>query len=166
MISQRYLPGLLLFTLLMKCFGAAAGITGTVADPSGAVMAGVMVTARNSDTGAAQKTVTNSEGVYAFPGLPEGRYVVEVEHAGFQPYRSADVAVVANNTVRVEVQLTLETHGEAITVSESASHLETTNTQMGELIAARQAASIPVNGRSYTDLLALQPGVIPASRSV
>ena len=163
MISQRYLPGLLLFTLLMKCFGAAAGITGTVADPSGAVMAGVMVTARNSDTGAAQKTATNSEGVYAFPGLPEGRYVVEVEHAGFQPYRSADVAVVANNTVRVEVQLTLETHGEAITVSESASHLETTNTQMGELIAARQAASIPVNGRSYTDLLALQPGVIPAS---
>lgn len=166
MIAQRFVPAFLLITFLMR-FPAAAGaggsLMGTVADPSGAVMAGVTVTTRNIESGTTQKTSTNAEGLYTFSALPEGRYAVEIEQAGFQTYRSAAVAVAASGAAQVDVQLTLEAHGDAITVSESATHLDTTSNQMGELIAARQAASIPVNGRSYTDLLALQPGVIPAS---
>ncbi len=148
----------------ISCLGGTGGsITGMVADPSGTVMPDVLVAARNTETGVVQKTATNGEGFYAFPTLPAGRYELRIEHSGFQPYKRVAVVVKLNDALRVDVQLILETQSEAMTVSDSVASVETTNTQMGELITARTVASIPVNGRSYTDLLALQPGVIPAS---
>jgi len=126
-------------------------------------MPGVLVLAHSRDTGVAQRATTNGEGFYAFPALPEGRYELQIEQSGFQSYKSAGVLVTSNAALRVDIQLILETHDEAVTVSESPTRVATTSTQMGELIAAQQVANIPVNGRSYTDLLALQPGVIPAS---
>jgi len=144
---------------------AATGgaISGVVADPSGAVVPGVTVAARNTDTGVVQTANTDGVGFYAFPALPEGRYELQVAQPGFQPYRSAALPVAVDAALRVDVRLTLEAHGEAVTVSESAARVEAAGTQMGDLIAARQLAGIPVNGRGYTGLLALQPGVIPAS---
>jgi hypothetical protein len=143
--------------------GAGGSLAGTVADQSAGVMPGVAVVARNASTGAIQKTTTNSEGFYAFPTLPEGRYELLIELSGFRPYKNSAVLVSSNAALRIDVQLLLEAHGEAVTVSESATHVETSSTQMGELIAAQQVASVPINGRSYTDLLALQPGVSPVS---
>jgi hypothetical protein len=166
MNSQKQIMAVILMALAIASFalaGTGGSVAGTVADPSGGVMPDVIVTARNIDTGIAQKTTTNADGFYAFPGLSEGRYELQIEHSGFRSYKSAAVLVTLNGALRVDVQLLLEAHGEAVTVSESAARLETTNTQMGELIAAQQVASIPINGRSYTDLLALQPGVIPTS---
>jgi hypothetical protein len=141
----------------------AGSIAGTVADPSGAVMPGVLVVARNTETGVTQKASTNSEGFYGFPALPEGHYELQIEHPGFKPYKRAGVAVTSNAALLLNVQLMLEARAEAVTVSESPAQIETTDTQEGELIPASKLASVPVNGRSYTDLLALQPGVIPAS---
>jgi len=143
--------------------GTGGSIAGTIADPSGGVVPGVLVMARNAETGVVRKTTTNGEGFYAFPILPEGRYELQIAEAGFQPFKSAGVLVTSNAALRVDVRLILEAHDEAVTVTESPTRVETTTTQMGELIAAQQVASIPINGRSYTDLLALQPGVIPAS---
>jgi hypothetical protein len=165
MISHRFILAFILGpAMTYSAFASTGGsIAGTVADPSGGVMPDVTVTVRNTDTGIAQRIITNSEGFYAFPTLPEGRYELQMEHSGFQPYRGGGVLVTSNAALRIDVQLLLEAHDEAVTVSESATHLETTNTQIGELIAAQQVASVPINGRSYTDLLALQPGVIPAS---
>jgi hypothetical protein len=159
---------ILLFVLLVLTAplsvvaGTGGSIAGTVADPSRAVMPGVLVVARNTETGVAQKATTNAEGFFAFAVLPEGRYELEIHHSGFQPYKT-EVAVNANAALRADIQLTLETQSDAVTVSEAGAQVETATTQMGELIAAQQVAGIPVNGRSYTDLLALQPGVIPAS---
>ncbi len=154
----------LLFISLDAIASATGGsIVGTVADPSGGVIPNVSVSTRNTETGVVQKTTTNGEGFFAFPALPEGRYELRVEHSGFRLYKSAGVLLTTNAALRMDVQLSLEEHGEAVTVTESEAHVETTSTQMGELIAAKQVASIPINGRSYTDLLALQPGVIPAS---
>jgi len=147
----------------LSSFAATGGsIAGTVADPSGGVMPGVVVLARNTETGVEQKTTTNGDGFFAFPTLPEGRYELEINRSGFQPYKTA-VAMNSNASLRVDIQLVLEAQANTVTVSESPAQVETTTTQMGELIAAQQVASVPVNGRSYTDLLALQPGVIPAS---
>ena len=119
--------------------------------------------ARNAETGLTRKTTTNDEGVYGFPALPQGDYELQIEHPGFQPFKRVGVVVNSNAALRVDVQLILRPQAEAVTVSESPTQVETNNTQMGELIAASKLASIPVNGHSYTDLLALQPGVIPAS---
>jgi hypothetical protein len=161
--KRTLLITLLLAASLCGLAGTGGSMAGTVADPSGGVMPGVLVVALNTETGVAQRTTTNSEGFYGFPSLPEGHYEVRIERDGFKPYKRAGVVVNSNSALRVDVQLILETQSGAVTVSESPSRLETNNTQMGELITARQAASIPVNGRSYTDLLALQPGVVPAS---
>ena len=162
----RFTPALIEVALLTTALAIAAtggSLTGTASDPSGGVMPGVRVTARNLDTQQMQLSRTNTEGLYTFPALPEGRYEVRIEHPGFQPYQSTVVPVASNAALRLDIQLMLEAHGETVTVTESPAHVETTSTQMGELIGAQQVASIPINGRSYTDLLALQPGVIPAS---
>jgi hypothetical protein len=151
------------FTGLAGIAGTGGSIAGMVSDPSGGVMPGVLVVVRNSETGAAQKTTTNGEGFYGFPALSEGRYEVQIDHPGFKPYRHAGLMVNSNAALRVEVQLTLKAQSGEVTVSESSAQVETTNTELGELIAARHVMSIPVNGRGYTDLLALQPGVIPVS---
>ena len=142
--------------------GTAGKLGGTVADPGGGVIPGVLVSARNADTGVEQKTTTNEDGVFAFPVVAEGRYEVAIAYSGFEPYQQL-VTVTADSAQRLEIRLVLEAQSNAVTVTESAAQIETATTQNGERIAARQVASIPTNGRSYTDLLALQPGVTPAS---
>jgi hypothetical protein len=143
--------------------GTGGSIAGTVADPSGAVMPDILVVARNMETGVALKASTNREGFYAFPTLPSGPYELQVEQPGFKPFKRTGLEVTSGAAVRIDIELILGEHSEALTVSESPAQVETANTQMGELISATKMTSIPINGRSYTDLLALQPGVIPAS---
>ena len=138
-------------------------IEGTIADPSGAAMPGVAVAARNAETGVVRRAATNEKGFFAFPDLPMGRYTLEAEHSGFKPYARTGLEVTADAALRVDITLVVGAHGETVTVSEASAQVETANSQMGGLVAATKMAGLPVNGRSYTDLLALQPGVIPQS---
>lgn len=138
-------------------------VAGTVADPSGAMVSEATVVARNTDTGLLQRVATNDAGFYAFPALPSGHYDLQVEHPGFKPYLQTGLEVTANAALRVDIKLMLGPRNETVTVTESPTQVETANTQIGELITGTKMTGIPVNGRSYTDLLALQPGVIPAS---
>ena len=138
-------------------------IAGTISDQSGAAMPEVSVLARNADTGVQRRAATNEQGFYAFPDLATGHYTVEVAHSGFRPYAQTGLEVVSNAVLRVDITLELGEHSEALTVSEAPTQVETANTQMGERITASKMSALPVNGRSYTDLLALQTGVIPAS---
>lgn len=143
--------------------GTGGSIAGTVSDPSGSIIPAIVVVAQNTETGVAQKTTTNSEGFYAFLALPEGTYVLKVEQRGFQPYERSGVVVNSDVAFRVDIRLTLETQKGVVTVTEAPAEVETTNTQAGERLTATKMTSLPVNGRSYTDLLALQPGVVPTS---
>lgn len=157
-----------LITLLLAAFcpasaGTGGSIAGSVADPTGATVPDVMVAARNTDTGVPQRVATNGAGFYAFPALPGGHYELRIEHAGFKPYLQTGLEVTSNAALRVDIRLELGPRNETVTVTESPARIETANTQMGELITGAKMTGMPVNGRSYTDLLALQPGVIPAS---
>ena len=158
--------GLWIMASLLACLsgwaGPAGSISGTVADPSGAVIPGASVILRNVETEFRQSSTTNADGFYAFPTLPSGHYELQVEQPGFRPYRRTALEVTLGTALRVDVELTLGPHSEAITVAESPTLVETANTQMGEVITGTKMIGIPVNGRSYTDLLALEPGVIPA----
>ena len=138
-------------------------ITGLVEDASGGVMADVAVIARNSETAAEHRTVSNTAGFYAFPLLPSGSYELRIEHPGFKPYLQRDINVASDAGLRVDIQLIVGQHTEMITVVEAPAQVETANTHMGDLISGTKMTGIPVNGRSYTDLLALQPGVTPVS---
>ncbi len=141
--------------------GVGGSISGMATDPSGAVVPGAIVIARSVETGIQRSTTTNREGFYAFTALPIGHYDVKISHPGFEPYQRTGLIIGVNTALRVDARLTVGSQKKTITVSETSAHVETSNTQMGDLITGATMTAVPLNGRSYTDLLALQPGVTP-----
>jgi hypothetical protein len=138
-------------------------ISGTIKDSSGAVVAGAVVTVTNVDTGSKQTVKSSASGTYKFSVLPVGHYSVEVDHPGFKPYLRIGVAIDVNSALVVDAVLEVGPRADTVMVSDSAVHVDTASTQMGELITAATMTAVPLNGRSYTDLLALQPGVAPVT---
>ena len=80
---------------------------------------------------------------------------------GFQPYRRSGVVLDTNDALLFDIVLHVGDRSDAVTVNDSAVHVETFSSQMGEVINSDQMNAVPLNGRSYTDLLSLQPGVAP-----
>jgi hypothetical protein len=138
-------------------------ISGLVTDPSGAVVSGATVIAIETNTGIRTQTVTDSKGFYSFPTLPIGTYDVEVHGPGFKIFRQTNIAIDANSAIKVDVTLQIGSAAEHIEVNANAVQVETQSTQMGEVISGTRMTSVPLNGRAYTDLLSLQPGVVPAA---
>src|ERR1700722_17459274 len=156
--------------LVYFCLGAipaiadvTARISGTAKDPSGALVGGATVTAINTDTGIKETVRADGQGFYSFPSLPVGRYDIEVQASGFKVYRQKGLVLDVNTALTVDVALELGSASQEVTVQAQAVQVETTNTQMGEVISDTKMTTVPLNGRSYTDLLALQPGVSPTS---
>jgi carboxypeptidase family protein len=169
-----FLPNFLApMRVLAIAFASAAGawaavtgsISGTVTDATGAVIPGVRVTATNTAQGIQNKTVTDTRGFYTFPRLPVARYDIEFANQGFRSEKHGGVVVDADSAIQVDVTLQLMEKTETVTVNESSPevHVETSSTQVGEVVTAAQMTSVALNGRSFTDLLALQPGIVPAS---
>jgi hypothetical protein len=134
-----------------------------VTDPSGAVIVKASVTVRNNDTGIQQTVATDAKGFYSFPNLSIGHYDLEVASAAFRPYRRTGIVVDANSALKIDAALEVGEISDAVTVIENRLHVETTSTQNGEVITGAQITAVPLNGRSFTDLLALQPGVAPVT---
>jgi len=142
---------------------SAGSISGRVVDPSEAVVPGVSVVISNVETGVRQTTTTNSDGFYSLPALPPGQYQIEAHQSGFRPILRSGIVLATGKALEIDLKLELGEQSTAVTVTESGLHVDTADTTMGETISRTKLASVPLNGRSYTDLLALQPGVIPAS---
>jgi hypothetical protein len=143
--------------------GVGGSISGTIQDPSGAAIAKASVTVINTSTGVRQSAITDSHGTYVFPVLPVGGYALEVNEPGFKPYRRTGIILDANSALLLDVVLQVGERTEAITVNQNAVHVETSSSQMGEVITGTTMTEVPLNGRSYTDLLSLQAGVAPAT---
>lgn len=139
--------------------GITATISGTVTDPTGAVVAGATVTATNVDTGVALSQTTNTQGFYSFPELPVGKYTIDVKMSGFKAYQQTGLVLDVNQALVVDVPLQVGEVSEKVEVSSSALHVDTESTQMGEVITGKSMTDVPLVTRSYTDLLSLQPGV-------
>jgi Carboxypeptidase regulatory-like domain/TonB dependent receptor len=172
--SQRlhYLHALVAACLLLlparhpaSAQATGGSISGTVADQSGAVVPGAKVTAINLDTTAQQTATTNAQGFYAFPNLAVGRYEIQVEQTGFQPFRRTGLVIDIGTELRSDVSLTLSAQKSEVVVKAQAEEVqpETQQTQMGETIAAPQIEATPLNGRAFTDILNVQAGVIPVT---
>ena len=159
--------GLLIPVVLLACISGWASpvgsISGKVVDPSEAVMPGVSVVISNVETGVRQMTTTNSDGFYSLPALPPGQYQIEAHQSGFRPVIRAGLIIETGKALEIDLKLELGQQSTAVTVTESGVHVDTADTTMGETITTSKIASVPLNGRSFTDLLALQPGVVPAS---
>ncbi len=162
-VACLLIPVLLLVAL--SGWGSPGGnISGTVADPSEAVMPGVTVVICNTETGMRQTTTTNSDGFFSLSALPPGEYQIEAHQSGFRPAVRSGLILETGKALEIDLKLELGEQSTAVEVSESGLHVDTTDTTMGETITTTKMASVPLNGRSFTDLLALQAGVVPAAR--
>ena len=158
---------LILFFALFLGTVAWAGITGSISglvtDPSGAVVVGAQVIATETQTGLRTESVTDAKGFYNFPTLAIGTYDLEVHQSGFKTFHQTNITIDANSAVKVDVALQVGTTSENVEVRSDAVQVETQTTQMGEVITGTRMTSVPLNGRAYTDLLSLQPGVVPSA---
>jgi len=142
--------------------GDVLRFSGVVKDQTGAVIPQAQITVFNSGTDAQQSTQSNNEGWYEFL-LPAGSYRLEVHSPGFQTYRQEALVLGPTASLRADVELQLGPQEESVVVNTSSMQVETASTQVGEGISQDKMTSVPINGRSFTDLLALQAGVIPMS---
>ncbi|MCW5978579.1 MAG: carboxypeptidase regulatory-like domain-containing protein [Bryobacteraceae bacterium] len=138
-------------------------ILGVVTDASSALVQGVRIVATNLDTNLEKETKTDGNGQYRLLALPAGRYRLQAEFSGFQTFVATDIVLTVNEQRRMDVVLQVGTTQQEVSVSADAVQVETTNTQLGEVIEEKRIMSLPLNGRGYLDLLGLQPGVAPTS---
>ncbi|HYA23337.1 MAG TPA: TonB-dependent receptor [Terriglobales bacterium] len=161
---QRGLVTILFFLLLawaMAWASITGSISGVVTDSSGAVITGAKVVAINLDTGVRTTLSTDSKGFYNFASLPVGKYDVEISQTGFRTFKKTGLVIDANSALRADATLPVGATSEKVEVNSDAVHVETESTQMGEVITGKTITAVPLNGRAFTDLLALQPGVSP-----
>ena len=138
-------------------------IDGTLKDPSGGVIPSATVTATNKTQGIQIKATTDAKGVYVFPSLAVGHYELKAEAPGFKAQTRPDVAVDLDAVLQIDLTLQLAEKAQELTVTENGVQIETESTQVGQVITSTQILAVALNGRSYTDLLALQPGIAPMS---
>ena len=135
-------------------------ILGTVTDPSGAVVAGAKVTVKNVGTGLERTTDTSADGSYALPELPIGTYTVTVTLTGFQTSVTTGVTVDVAGERRVDAALKTGAVSTKVEVSADTLPLvETTTNTLGGVLTAQTVENMPVNGRDYTKLIYMNPGV-------
>ena len=140
-------------------------ISGVVTDPSGAVVPGVKVVATSVTTNVQSTAVTDAKGFYNLPTLNVDTYNLSTSQPGFRDYQQTGIKIDANSALRVDITMQLGTVTNTVSVKSDALQVETQSTQNGVVIEGTKITSVPLNGRSYIDLLKLQPGVSPYSHS-
>jgi hypothetical protein len=152
----------------VSLWAAANGsLSGTLKDQSGAVVSGATITLVNTALKSEYKAVSNGQGFYSFPTLPVGHYDLTIEATGFKTQKKTNLTVDTDAALKLDVVLSVGQRSENVTVvAEAASvaaQVDTVATHLGELVTGSQMTVLPLNGRSYTDLLPIQPGVAPVS---
>jgi hypothetical protein len=161
-------PSRALCVALLFCFLACslafgqttnASITGTVADSSGAVVAGASVQIKNVSTGVSRTTVSDSQGRYNVADLLVGDYEAQASVQGFQTVVRKGITLTVGSRAVVDFSLPPGQQQQTVTVEAQVSQVETTSAAMSTLVESKQIAELPLNGRNYTQLLTLAPGV-------
>src|ERR1700730_2206752 len=142
---------------------ATATLNGVVRDSSGAVIPQATVTLHNTDTGSDRESLTNDSGLYVFVSVPPGEYVLKVTKEGFTTATQAGLPVLVDQASTQDFTLRIGSTQQSVTVEASAVNLETANATLGTVIESKQVTDLPLNGRNFTQLLSLTPGVSPVS---
>ena len=132
---------------------------GTVIDQSGAAVPAAPVVATNQATGVSRSTTTDASGNYSIPELPIGNYTVSVTVEGFTPVSQADIRVDVAAERRVDITLSPAKQRLSMEVRAEVPMVTTTEDTLGGTIESSQMENLPVNGRDYTKLIYLNPGV-------
>jgi hypothetical protein len=140
-----------------------AKIRGAATDSTGAVIAGVQVTATNTLTGYTKTVTSQSTGLFEFVQLPIGPYTVTATKQGFRTFKSVGIVLQVNQVLELPVQLAVGAVSETVEVKANAVQVQTDNTQQGTLVNSQQIVDLPLIGRNFTQLEQLAPGVVSAS---
>jgi hypothetical protein len=167
----RRLSGIFLFLFITSFLGSyvwawvGGSISGTVTDQTGAVIPKATVTVKNTAQGTELKTTTDGQGVYSFPNLAVGRYDLTIEADGFKAQKKSglviDVDTALEATASLEIKEIVSEVGVTVAAEAEEIRVETISTQVGDVLTNTEMTSVALNGRSFTDLLALQPGIVP-----
>ena len=166
-IRARWLVGFLLSACSGLSLWAAANgsLSGTLRDPSGGAVPGAKITLVNAALKSEFKATSDGQGFYTFPTLPVGHYDMTIEAAGFKTQKKTNLTIDTDAALKLDVVLALGQQSETVIVAatEAATEVQVDGvaTHLGELVTGSQMTALPLNGRSFTDLLSIQPGVIP-----
>lgn len=154
---------ILLFTIQATAQLSTASLNGVVRDPSGAVVPKAKIALNAVDTGVVRTTVSNNAGEYVFTSLTPGRYTVQTSAAGFQAKNVAQFVLAVGQTGTIDFTLEIGSENSSVTVEASGQQLDATSANLGTVLATKQVNDLPTNGRNFTALLSLTPGVVPVS---
>jgi hypothetical protein len=152
--------------MILACVSVSAqqitgNIRGTVSDPSGAVVQGAIVTAEQTETGLTRTATTDHTGNYVLLELPVGHYRLDVSTKGFQKYAREGISLNVNETAVVAAHLTVGSEQERVQVEADAELIQPTVTSLGQVVSERELLDLPLDGRNFSQLGLLQPGVVP-----
>jgi hypothetical protein len=139
---------------------ATANVNGVVKDQSGAAIANAQVELTNVNTGVVRKTATNTDGIYVFPSVVPGTYSMQASAPGFGAVSQPPVTLEVGQTATFDFQLKVGATTSNVTVSAAAPALETSTSELGTVVSPKQMNDLPLNGRNFTQLLTITPGVV------
>src|SRR5580704_10574437 len=163
LLRRSYLIVLILtFASIVARADVTGSIAGVVHDRAQAVVVGAKVSIVNVQTNLNQQVTSAADGSFHFLALPAGSYKVIATAVGFRPYTGTDITVQVNDQLHLDITLDVGAVKEEISVSAITVHVESESTQLGDVIDSQKMLALPLNGRSYLDLLGLQAGVAPS----
>ena len=135
-------------------------IAGEVVDPGNAQLDQAKVLIRNQDTGSERSLTTNNGGAFSAPSIPVGVYTVSVTHDGFAPLKRTGVSLQVGQSIHLHLALTLGDVQQAVTVTDTPPSVDTSTLQSEGLVSEHQVKELPLNGRSFDQLLQLNPATV------
>jgi outer membrane receptor protein involved in Fe transport len=136
-------------------------IRGTVSDQSGAIVQAATVTAKQIETGLTRVAITDRQGEYVLVELPIGHYQLETQAKGFQTYLQQGISLDVNQTATVGIHLKLGSETQQVEVSANAALVQSTVSSLGQTVMEHEILDLPLDGRNFSQLGLLQPGVVP-----
>jgi len=162
------LPKIGLFSLIVFLFAntanaqvSTASVNGVVRDSQGAVVPGATIVLKSVDTQVEHPSVSNNAGAYVILNITPGKYTIQATAKGFNPQRTAEFVLAVDQTATLDFTLAVGTDTQVVTVDATAAQLDVSGASLGTVIEAKQVNELPLDGRNFTALLQLTPGVVP-----
>ncbi|MDE1162279.1 MAG: carboxypeptidase regulatory-like domain-containing protein [Acidobacteriaceae bacterium] len=155
------------FALLLLCpfaaYAQTASVGGAVQDPSGAVIPKAHIEFRNQDTGVRRQSVSNGDGIYRIDALDPGKYDATVQSPGFKTLTKENVVFHVADQVRLDFRMQVGEASQHVDVDAGGMQMNTTDAAVGTVVDRKFVENMPLNGRSFQDLISMTPGIVNQS---
>ena len=162
-LAVLFMAAIASLTTLASAQSSSSSVNGVVSDQLGAIVSETKVTLKNVDTNVVRVTVTNGSGAYVFTAIPPARYTLTFTAPTFQTESVAAFEVAVAQAVTINATLRTGSVSESVTVEATGTQVESSTAQLGTVIDEKAVNNLPLNGRNFTQLLTLTPGVTPVS---